>query len=81
MNESRIGSNRESRIESNRESRDYCTIKRMSLICHGQQFDWKLLKMTGAEMEMLPIFVFDQIHGTVKAYYKDVWLEAYALTF
>ena len=52
----------------------------MSMIYHGQDFNWRLLKSTSIEMQIPTIDVFDQNYGSVKAYHKDVWLEAYALT-
>lgn len=62
-------------------SKEYCTIKRMEMINHGQKFNWRLLKSTASEMDIDTIDVFDQNYGKVKAYHKDVWLEAYGLTF
>jgi len=62
-------------------SKDYCTIKRMEMLNHGQKFNWRLLKETGKEMGIDTIDIFDSNYGTVKSYYKDVWLEAYGLTF
>jgi len=60
-------------------SQEYCTIKRMQMIQHGQQFNWRLLKSTSAEMDIPSIDVFDQNYGTVKAYHVDVWQEAYGI--
>jgi len=60
-------------------SRSYATVKRMSMLHHGQEFNWRLLKQTSIEMEMPAIDVFDANYGTVKAYHADVWREAYAL--
>ncbi|WKJ91364.1 Rha family transcriptional regulator [Methylomonas montana] len=60
-------------------SKEYCTVKRMQMIHHGQQFNWRLLKSTGIEMGIEPIDVFDANYGTVKAYHIDVWREAYAI--
>jgi phage regulator Rha-like protein len=60
-------------------SMEYCTIKRMQMIYHGQPFNWRLLKSTSIEMGLDPISVFDANYGTVKAYHADVWREAYAL--
>lgn len=60
-------------------SRSYASVKRMSMLYHGQEFDWRLLKRTSIEMGILPIDVFDANYGTVKAYHADVWREAYAL--
>ena len=60
-------------------SKEYATVKRMELLYHGQKFNWRLLKSTATEMGLPPIDVFDANYGTVKAYHKDVWFEAYAL--
>lgn len=59
--------------------KQYCTVKRMQMIHHGQQFNWRLLKSTGIEMGIDPIDVFDANYGTVKAYHVDVWRETYAI--
>lgn len=61
------------------QSKQYFSIKRMSMLCHGVDFNWRLLKSTGIEMGIEPIDVFDQNYGTVKAYHVDVWKEAYAI--
>jgi phage regulator Rha-like protein len=63
------------------QSKQYCTIKRMEMLNHGQKFEWRLLKSTSIDLGVMPIDVFDANYGTVKAYHKDVWFEAYALTF
>lgn len=60
-------------------SHAYASIKRMSMLYHGQDFNWRLLKRTSVEMSIPAIDVFDQNYGTVKAYHADVWHEAYAL--
>ena len=60
-------------------SSQYCTIKRMQMLKHGQPFDWRKLKHASAEMGIDAIDVFDQNYGTVKAYHEDVWLEVYGL--
>lgn len=60
-------------------SRQYATVKRMEILYHGQQFSWRLLKSTSAEMGIASIDVFDANYGTVKAYHAHVWREAYAL--
>lgn len=60
-------------------SKQYCTVKRMTMIHHGQPFDWRALKSASAEMGIAPIDVFDQNYGTVKAYHAAVWLEVYGL--
>jgi hypothetical protein len=61
------------------QSKTYCTMKRMEMLCHGQKFDWRLLKTTLIEMNIPALDVFDVNYGTVKAYHKDVWMEAYGL--
>lgn len=60
-------------------SAQYATIKRMQMIYHGVKFDWRILKNASIEMDIPAIDVFDQNYGTVKAYHKDVWQEAYAI--
>jgi hypothetical protein len=69
-----------SRLEAELDrSKDYATVKRMEMLCHGQRFNWRHLKSVAAEMQMPAIDVFDANYGTVKAYHADVWREAYAL--
>ena len=60
-------------------SKEYCTIKRMEMLKHGQKFEWRRLKSTCTEMDIPSIDVFDQNYGTVKSYHVDVWLEAYGI--
>lgn len=60
-------------------SKEYCTIKRMKMLTHGQDFSFRILRGTANEMGADSIDVFDQNYGTVKAYHRDVWLEAYGL--
>lgn len=60
-------------------SREYATVKRMSMLYHGQEFQWRTLKHVSAEMGLPAIDVFDANYGTVKAYHATVWREAYAL--
>lgn len=60
-------------------SKEYCTIKRMEMLKHGQKFEWRRLKSTCTEMGVPAIDVFDQNYGTVKSYHVDVWLEAYGI--
>ncbi len=60
-------------------ARDYASVKRMSMLYHGQEFSWRELKHVSNEMGIPPVDVFDANYGTVKAYHKDVWLETYAL--
>lgn len=60
-------------------SMQYATVKRMEMLHHGQQFNWRLLKSTAIQMNIPPTDVFDANYGTVKAYHADVWREAYAL--
>ncbi|MGZ5050460.1 MAG: Rha family transcriptional regulator [Methylobacter sp.] len=59
-------------------SKDYSTVKRMELL-RGIKFDWRLLKDAATNLGIASIDVFDANYGTVKAYHRDVWLEAYAL--
>jgi phage regulator Rha-like protein len=63
------------------QSKQYCTIKRMEMLNHGQKFDWRLMKSTSIALGIAPIDVFDSNFGTVKSYHKDAWFEAYAQTF
>lgn len=60
-------------------AKDYCTVKRMSMIHHGQPFEWRELKTASASMGIAPVDVFDQNYGTVKAYHADVWAEVYGI--
>ena len=62
-------------------SKEYCTIKRMAMITHGQSFSFKLLRDASNEMNIPAIDIYDANYGTVKAYHKDVWLEVYGLEF
>ena len=62
-------------------TKEYCTIKRMTMLTHGQYFNWRLLKSATIEMECDTVDVFDANYGTVKAYHRDVWLEVYGLEF
>ena len=63
------------------QSKDYCTVKRMEMLKHGQKFNWRLLKSAGQDLGIDSIDIYDANYGSVKAYHRDVWLEAYALTF
>lgn len=60
-------------------AKEYCTIKRMTMIMHGQTFNWRLLKSAAQDLGIPSIDVFDANYGTVKAYHADVWMEAYGL--
>lgn len=60
-------------------SKQYATVKRMGMIHHGQEFNWRLLKSASVEMDIPAVDVFDANYGTVKAYHADVWREAYAV--
>lgn len=60
-------------------SKQYASVKRMSMLYHGQKFDWRLLREVSANVGKSPIDVFDANYGTVKAYHADAWREAYAL--
>lgn len=61
-------------------SKEYATIKRMEMLCHGQKFNWRLLKSACQDLGIEPIDVFDANYGTVKSYPEAAWIEAYALT-
>jgi prophage antirepressor-like protein len=61
-------------------SKDYCTIKRMEMLYHGQKFNWRLLKGASTDLGIEPQDVFDANYGTVKAYHIDAWQEAYAIS-
>jgi phage regulator Rha-like protein len=60
------------------QSKKWSTIKRMEILT-GLKFNWRVLKSSGADLNMTPKDVFDPNFGTVKAYHRDVWAEAYAL--
>ena len=60
-------------------SKEYCTIKRMSRLTHGQAFNWRLLKSAAQDIGIPSIDIHDANSGTVKAYHADVWMEAYQL--
>jgi len=60
-------------------SKQYATVKRMEMLYHGQEFNWRRLKSAAVEMSLPAIDVFDANYGTVKAYHADVWREAYAV--
>lgn len=60
-------------------SKQYCTVKRMSMLNHGQTYNWRKLKSAGQDLGIESIDVFDANYGTVKAYHADVWMEAYAI--
>ena len=53
----------------------------MEKLCHGQKFNWRLLKSTCKDLNLEPINVFDANYKfiTVKAYPREAWIEAYAL--
>lgn len=67
------------KIELDR-SKEYCTIKRMSLLTHGLSFSYKILRDVSATLNIKPIDVYDANYGSVKAYHKKVWKEAYQLS-
>lgn len=58
----------------------YASVKRMEMLYHGQQFSWRHLKSVSAEMGIPAIDIFDANYGTVKAYHREVWHEAYAVS-
>lgn len=62
-------------------SKEYCTIKRMSMLTHGQNYSFKALREASNEMGISSIDIFDANYGTVKAYHRNVWLEVYGLEF
>lgn len=45
----------------------------------GLKFNWRLLKSAGQDLGINTKDVFDANYGTVKAYHRDVWHEAYAI--
>lgn len=61
-------------------AKQYCSIKRMSMLYHGMDFDWRELKAASAEMGLPVLKVFDANYGTVNTYHADVWAEVYALS-
>lgn len=61
-------------------SKEYASVKRMEMLYHGVKFNWRPLKSAGNDMGIESIDIFDANYGTVKAYHKDVWMEAYALS-
>ena len=58
------------------QSKQYCTIKRMEMVNHGQKFNWRLMKKAGLELGIAPIDVYDANYGTVKAYHKKCLVES-----
>lgn len=62
------------------QSKQYISVKRMTMLYHGQEFDWRELKATTAEMGLPIKKVYDSNYGAVNAYHVDVWAEVYALT-
>lgn len=60
-------------------SKQYSTIKRMEKACHGQKFNWRLLKSACQDLGIQPVDVYDQNYGTVRSYPAEAWMEAYAL--
>jgi len=60
-------------------SKQYSTIKRMERACHGQKFDWRLLKSVCQDLGIQPTDVYDQNYGTVRSYPAEAWMEAYAI--
>lgn len=80
MNTASQASKRAQRLELELDkAKSYASIKRMSLLHHGLEFQWRTLKHVSVEMKLPAIDVFDANYGTVKAYHADVWREAYAL--
>lgn len=60
-------------------SKLYASVKRMEMVCHGQKFDWRLLKSACIDLGIEPERVFDQNYGSVNAYPAEAWLEAFAI--
>ena len=60
-------------------SKLYASVKSMEMVCHGQKFDWRLLKSACIDLGIKPERVFDQNYGAVNAYPAEAWLEAYAI--
>lgn len=61
------------------QSKDYYSVKRMQMLMHGQEFNWRILKEVGLNIGIEAIDVFDANYGTVKAYHIDVWKKSYAI--
>jgi len=61
------------------QSKDFYSVKRMQMLMHGQEFNWRILKEVGLDIGIEAIDVFDANYGTVKAYHIDVWKKAYAI--
>lgn len=62
-------------------SKEWITVKRAEMLCHGQKFNWRELKSTSIEMGYDIKKVFDENYGKINAYHRDVWQETYALDF
>jgi hypothetical protein len=60
-------------------SKEFSSIKRMEMLHHGVKFNWRLLKSASQDIGIELIEIFDANYGTVKAYHRDAWIEAYAL--
>ena len=60
-------------------SKEYCTIKRMTMLTHGQTFNWRLLKSAAQDLGKPSLDIYDANYGTVKNYHRDVWMEAYGI--
>lgn len=60
------------------QSLEWASIKLMQMKT-GLKFNWRLLKSAGQDLSIETKDVFDANYGTVKAYHRDVWREAYAL--
>jgi len=75
-----VATKKENKLERELDqAKDYATIKRMETLNYGFKFKWRLLKSASQDLGINTIDVFDQNYGTVKAYHKDAWKEAYAL--
>lgn len=80
MNTASHATKRASRLEIELDpAKEYCTVKRMQMIHHGQKFNWRELKSASADVGIPPIDVFDQNYGSVKSYHVEAWRAAYAI--
>jgi phage anti-repressor protein len=60
-------------------AKDYASIKRMSALYHGLEFNWRELKSASSIMGLPPLDIFDANFGSVKSYHRHVWIAVYAL--
>jgi len=60
-------------------SKEYASVKRMTALYHGIEFNWRELKSASAIMGIPPLDIFDANYGSVKSYHRHVWIAVYAL--